>query len=112
MDLKIQAQFNLELEKYRKALAQGQVSDVRAHLARAHVLSQVDAFSHLKVHLLMLKYAFLKNDVNEIAGQTLRLIVTIPGHLIGKVPRGNIGWSNVPLTQEMPIPDDLERLLK
>ncbi len=112
MNQQVRTQFDLEIREYRKALSDGQDSDVRARLARAHVLSQVDTFLHLKVHYFMLKFALKKNDPKEILGQVIRLFVTVPGHLTGKVPRGNIGWSNVGLTQEMPIPEDLEKLLK
>jgi hypothetical protein len=81
------------------------------HLGRAHILSQSSILSHFYVHWLMLGYAIRNKDTPEIRGQIVRLLVILPGHLIGRVPKGNIGWSSVGLTQEMPIPDDLRHLL-
>ena len=81
------------------------------HLGRAHVLSQSSMLSHFYVHWLMLGYALRNKDTPEVRGQMIRLLVILPGHLIGRVPKGNIGWSSVGLTQEMPIPDDFKHLL-
>ena len=82
-----------------------------SHLGRAHIISQASPFNHLKVHFIMLFYALNRFDSKEILGQFLRIIVTLPGHLLGKVPKGNIGWSTVSLTQEMPIPEDLKEVI-
>jgi hypothetical protein len=80
------------------------------HLGRAHIISQQSAWSHLYVHFIMFAYAAEKADLKEILGQTLRIFVTLPGHLIGGVPKGNIGWSTVGLTSEAPVPEDLQNL--
>lgn len=112
MNQEIANQFDVEIKAYEKALNDNNESAIRAHLARAHILSQVNTLMHLKVHYFMFKYACHKKDMKEVSGQLIRLLVTIPGHIFGKVPQGNIGWSNVGLTQEMPIPEDLGKILK
>lgn len=66
---------------------------------------------HLYIHFLMFFYAISKEDLREISGQLLRLAVTVPGHLFGRVPKGNIGWATIGLTDEFPIPDDLKEIL-
>lgn len=55
----------------------------------------------------MLHYALSQMNLTEVRGQVLRLIVTLPGHALGKVPQGNVGWSFVGLTEEMPVPEDI-----
>lgn len=102
--------FNREIEGYKKAIKLKDDKLCYVHLGRAHILSQKNVFMHLKVHWLMFKYAFKKKKVPEILGQALRLAVTIPGHLFGKLPSGNIGWSNVGLTEKMPVPEDLKEI--
>lgn len=100
--------FKAVLQEYRSSLAQKNDDEVILHLGRAHVLSQSSTTKHLYVHWLMFLFSVSRLDGKETLGQVLRLIVTVPGHLIGKVPVGNIGWSTVGLTQTMPIPDDLK----
>jgi len=60
----------------------------------------------------MLEYAWKRRDLIEVRGQVLRLVVTIPGHILKKVPKGNTGWSTVGLNQVLPIPSDLQNILK
>lgn len=103
--------FEDELQFYRLALTSKDNTKVRHHLGRAHVLSQNSTLKHLYVHALMFGFALRTFDLKETFGQILRLVVTVPGHMIGKVPRGNIGWSTVGLTQVMQVPEDLESVL-
>jgi hypothetical protein len=97
--------FRLELEKlnYEKC---------SYHLSRAHIISQLHTFSHLHVHWIMLMYSIKRKEYSEMSGQILRLLVTLPGHMLGRVPYGNTGWSDVGLTQELPLPDDLKYLFQ
>jgi hypothetical protein len=81
------------------------------HLGRAHIIAQGRWFHHFYIHFLMFEYAWRRKDYKEVWGQTLRMMATIPGHLFGRLPTGNIGWSTVPLNQKMPLPEDLKRLL-
>ena len=51
-------------------------------------------------------------DRREVAGQ-LMLIALVPmGHLVGRLPVGNTGGSNVSAFKPMAIPPDLERLIE
>ena len=102
-------QYKHEIIQYEKALHAENHELCFYFLGRAHILSQRSAILHIKVHWLMLLYAFKRSDYKEALGQILRMIVTIPGHVLGKVPHGNIGWSTVKLTQPMPLPEDLKK---
>ena len=58
----------------------------------------------------MLEYAKSRKDWREVKGQIIRILATIPGHLFKTIPKGNTGWSIVPLTEKKPLPDDLKKL--
>lgn len=107
MDLRKQ-KYIQEINLYQKASLNKNWEEVVYYLGRAHILSQTYPLSHLYVHFLMLFSSLRFFRLGEILGQILRVFVTLPGHAIGKVPHGNIGWSSVPLTQEMDIPEDLK----
>lgn len=110
MNKELLDQFEREVVNFQSALDQRDHEKCFYYLGRAHVLSQKSVRQHLKVHWMMFKYSVNRKDFNEVGGQVLRLLVTIPGHLFGKVPVGNIGWATVRLTETMPVPEDLKHI--
>ena len=80
-------------------------------LERAHVLGQPDFVLHMRVHLAMLRVAWALSDWREVRGQVLRLCLVPLGHLIGRLPRGNTGASNVSAFAPMAVSSELEQLL-
>ncbi|MET7831354.1 DUF3703 domain-containing protein [Micromonospora sediminicola] len=78
---------------------------------RAHILSQPWPWPHTMVHAAMLRRALRELDPVEAIGQVIRLAVAGPGSALGRYPTGNTGRARVPLTQPMPLPDDLAALL-
>ncbi len=110
MNLKLKKKFIQEIHDYKNSWSSRDYKACIHHLGRAHIISQQSPTLHLYVHWMMFWFALSQCDLREVVGQIVRLIVTIPGHLIGKVPKGNIGWSFVGLTQEMEIPDDIAEL--
>ena len=44
-------------------------------------------------------------------GQTIRLLLAVPGSVSGRYPVGNTGGTDVSAFQPMPVPDDLRPLL-
>lgn len=82
------------------------------HLERAHILSQPSAIYHLLVHFKMLFWAFRQKDGLEVWGQSFRILTAVPASLFGRYPVGNTGGSNVSAFQSMPVPDDLEELVR
>ena len=82
------------------------------HLGRVHILAQNSVVRHMATHFIMFLYALAKCDFKEVMGQSLRLVMTIPAHMIGKLPQGNIGWASVGMTKVMPIPEDLKDVMR
>ncbi|HEX5597574.1 MAG TPA: DUF3703 domain-containing protein [Micromonosporaceae bacterium] len=78
---------------------------------RVHILSQPWPWPHTRTHAVMLRRALKERDCVEAVGQVLRLLVAGPGSALGRYPQGNTGRARVPLTQPMPLPDDLAAIL-
>ena len=100
--------FKKELGLYELAHTLKDLEKARTHLGRAHILSQSSVLQHLRIHGLMFLFALRTSDFKEVIGQVIRIFVTVPGHLLGRVPQGNIGWSSVGLTEIMEVPEDLK----
>ena len=75
-------------------------------LESAHVLSQAATFEHVRVHAHMLRYAFRQSLAREALGQFLRMTLAAPLSMVGLIPVGNTGGSNVNGPRRMPVPAD------
>lgn len=64
-------------------------------LEAAHVLGQTSLPLHWRSHTAMLRYALALGDARETTGQLLRLALVPLGHLLARLPLGNIGRSHV-----------------
>ncbi|MCK6422474.1 DUF3703 domain-containing protein [uncultured Piscinibacter sp.] len=98
-----------EAARHRSA---GDAKSAFAALERAHVLGQLDFVPHLRVHWQMLRAGWAAGDRREVAGQLMRIALVPVGHLVGRLPVGNTGGSNVSAFKPMAIPPDLERLIE
>jgi len=112
MDNQIKTAFALEMSEAQSAYSSDDLTRAIAHLERAHILGQRTFFRHWITHWWMLKIGLDNMDLREISGQCLRLIAVIPGYVFGWVPKGNTGGANVSPLSPMPLPDDLEEILK
>lgn len=100
-----------ERDRARAARAEGDVTAEWRHLERAHILSQPMALRHLATHAAMFTAAWRRRDRHELAGQTARLLLAVPGSVSGRYPAGNTGGADVSAFRPMPVPDDLRALL-
>ncbi|SDL32264.1 Protein of unknown function [Salinimicrobium catena] len=101
-----------ELEQYREAFKKGNLIHAWYHLERAHVIGQSYPIEHSRAHWLMLKFGFAVKDWKEILGQIPRLLVGGVKSFVGQIPTGNTGGANVPPLKPMPIPPDIQEILK
>ncbi len=99
-----------EVTSFKSAHAYKNHEQCIYHLGRAHILSQYKWTQHFYIHFLMFKYSWSRKDWTEICAQVIRMAATIPCHVIHKLPKGNTGWSNVGLTQELPLPKEFSNL--
>jgi hypothetical protein len=70
-------------------------------LEAAHVLGQTTLGLHWRSHTAMLRYALQLRDGREVRGQLLRLALVPLGHLLQRLPLGNIGRAHVPALRPM-----------
>lgn len=112
MKPRLRAHFERELAQAAQARTQGALASAWRHLERAHILSQAHAWAHLRVHVALFAFAWRTRDWRELLGQVPRLLLALPGSLLGRAPRGNTGGANVGIFTPMPIPEDLQALLR
>lgn len=101
-----------EYEKFYISAELGDIEQSWIYLQRIHIVSQSILVDHLKSHLNMLFYAVKIGDIKEIFGQALRLILAPIGHLLGKIPVGNRGTSDISVFMKETIPNDLKEFIK
>jgi hypothetical protein len=80
-------------------------------LMAAHVVGQHQVGLHFDSHQRMLRLARETRDWREVLGQLLRITLLPLGHLLGKIPRGNIGRATVGATLAMEPPEPVQRLI-
>ena len=83
-----------------------------AHLERAHVLGQASTREHVRVHWHMLRWGWRRRDAREVLGQVLRIAGAATKTVFGLVPAGNTGGADVSPLRRMPVPPDLEAILR
>jgi hypothetical protein len=60
----------------------------------------------------MLVWAWKQRDLGEFFGQLFRIVGAATKTFIGLVPQGNSGGANVSPFRSMPLPDDLQAIMK
>jgi len=107
----IRPYIQLELAAAAAAERHGDHRQAFRHLERAHILSQGATIEHARVHGYMLGFALRHGLVREALGQIPRLLLAAPLSLVGLVPSGNSGGSNLSGLRPMPVPEDLQQLI-
>jgi hypothetical protein len=100
-----------EIDGARLARTGGDTGAEWRHLERAHILSQPLPGPHLRTHAAMFAAAWRRRDARELIGQTVRLLLAVPGSVSGRYPVGNTGGADVSAFRPMAVPDDLRPLL-
>ncbi|PJZ46390.1 DUF3703 domain-containing protein [Leptospira brenneri] len=102
--------FEIEMDKAKTLYKESKYTECFSHLERAHILGQRFVYPHTVNHWWMLKVGIRKKDNREILGQLVRLAVAGIGSLLGRVPIGNTGGSNIGIMKVLPIEGDLKVL--
>ena len=96
----------------QRLMDRGNLDDAVVHLERAHVLGQTHAVWHVFVHFLMLNVAIRRRQHIAAAGQAVRIILGAIGSIVGRIPTGNTGGSDVNMFARMPIAPELLRVME
>jgi hypothetical protein len=93
------AHFESLIKKY--ALAKNiSYQEAMSFLEEAHLLSQPYATYHLYVHWKMFLLAFRFKVWSEVLGQIPRLLLAMPGSILGMAPKGNVGSTKMGIFEE------------
>lgn len=111
MNPRLREHFERELAQAVEERSRGARASAWNHLERAHILSQAHAGAHLRVHGALFAFAWRTRDWREVLGQIPRLLLAVPGSLLGLAPRGNTGGANVGIFTPMPLPEDIQEIL-
>ncbi len=103
--------FEAALSSATEAHRAGQYEQSLAHLERAHLLGQSTFAWHWLVHWRMLSLAASQSDGKEILGQLARLSLVPLGHLLGRLPLGNVGSTRMSAFATAELPEDVAKLL-
>ena len=76
------------------------------------MLGQTSLPLHWRSHTAMLRYALALRDAREAAGQLLRLALVPLGHLLARLPLGNIGRSHVSAFRPMVPAAEVTELIR
>ncbi len=101
-----------ELRQANDAELVGQTALAFSHLERAHILGQASTYQHVRVHLRMLQWGLRHRRPREVLGQVFRLFGAATKTAIGLVPEGNTGGANISALQAMPVPQDLNAIIR
>jgi len=81
----------------------GRLKEAFQHLENGHVLGQSSTWWHVRVHWLMLLWAFRHKDWREFFGQLIRILGAASKTAIGLVPVGNTGGANISPFKTFPL---------
>lgn len=111
MNKQLKSAFNTEMNIAKSHYINGDYKKAFHYLERAHILGQSYIIPHTVSHWWMMKTGWKLKDVKEVIGQIPRILASL---IISRiwVPLGNTGGANVSPFKPMPIPEDLQTLLK
>lgn len=101
-----------ELRAAHAAETGGNPERAFTHLERAHVLGQASTVEHVRVHWRMFQWGIRNRNLRECLGQVLRIVGAASKTAIGLVPAGNTGGSNISPFKRLPVPPELEALIR
>ena len=104
--------FQKEIVSARALMRQNECDEAFVHLERAHVLGQRNAAAHVLSHWLMLRIAVHRRDPAAMAGQAARIVLGAIGSLLGSVPTGNTGGTDISMFKRLPIEPELLKIME
>ena len=103
--------YKQEVQRADEALRRNDFEAAFRHLERAHVLAQRMTGRHTFIHWRMLVAGWRRRDWREVAGQVPRMLASILFSRLW-VPRGNSGRARISAFKPMPVPGDLQHLVR
>jgi len=111
MNRALSVAFEMEIALAKELIARNELERGLAHLERAHVLGQAFVVPHARAHWWMLAVESRRRRPGAAFGQALRIVLGALGSLVGIVPVGNTGGSDVSMFERLPIAPELQRII-
>ncbi len=105
------AAFDQEIRDAEQRIAVGDLDRAFAYLERAHVLGQPFVGPHVRAHWLMFRIELRRGRGGAVVGQVLRILLGAIGSVIGVVPVGNTGGTNISMFQRLPVSPELQAII-
>lgn len=109
---RIKPHWDLEVAAATRAESNGDPHLAFGNLDRAHILGQNSTSLHTRTHILMMRWGFRQLSGREVTGQLFRVVGAATKTAFGLVPAGNTGGANVSPFRTLPIPADLQILMR
>src|SRR3954466_330803 len=104
--------FEKEIVSARALMRQNEYEQAFVHLERAHVLGHRNVAPHVLSHWLMLRIAVHRRSPAAMVGQAVRIVLGAVGSLLGSVPTGNTGGTNISMFKQLPIEPELLKIME
>lgn len=105
--IRIRPHVQREIDAAHESERRGEFYTAFSQLERAHVLGQSSTREHVRVHWLMLRFAWRNRLPAEFVGQAWRLVAASLFTPLGLVPAGNTGGADVSGFRRMRMAKDL-----
>jgi len=112
MNFELKSAFQAEMAAARHSIRAGHLDCGMHYLETAHVLGQYYVLPHCWAHWMLLHVAYKRRLYADVRGQAVRIIFGAFGSLVGIVPHGNTGGSDVNMFKAMPIDPRLMALIE
>lgn len=112
MKNQLKTAFDAEMAIARDLNRKGRLAQAFGHLEIAHVLGQRHVVPHVVAHWWMLKIGLQRRSASEVVGQAVRIVLGALGSVVGVVPVGNTGGTNISMFKRLPIDPTLKKLVK
>jgi len=104
--------FEKELTSAQALMRRSEHDQALRHLERAHVLGQRHVVPHVRSHWLMLVVAVRRGEPAAMLGQAARIVLGAVGSLVGSVPTGNTGGTDISMFKRLPIEPELLEIME
>ena len=104
--------FEKEITLARGLMRRKEHDEAFVHLERGSCPRPAERARHVLSHWLMLTVAVHRREPAAILGQAARIVLGAVGSIVGSVPTGNTGGTNISMFKHLPIDPELLKIME